>query len=92
MSWNRALLMYEKNGHPEWSGIETCRLFMTSLVPNFVNLVPNFSYSEAKLDEAKKVHGADYEAMLKEAMEDHGRECTRFIASIGFSVTRSLST
>ena len=74
MSWNRALLMYEKSGHPEWSGVDSCKLFMSSLLPEF--MASKVSIDEAKLDAAKEVHGDDYEAMLKEVMEDHGREYT----------------
>ena len=74
MSWNRALLMYEKHGHPEWSGIDSCKLFMSSLLPQFME--SKVSIDEAKLDAAEGVHGGDYEAMLKEVMEDHGREYT----------------
>merc|ERR1712117_40899 len=70
MSWNRALLMYEKHGHPEWSGIDSCKLFMSSLLPQFME--SKVSIDEAKLDAAEGVHGDDYEAMLKEVMEDHG--------------------
>ena len=72
MSWNRALLMYKKHGHPEWSGIDSCKLFMSSLLPQFME--SKVSIDEAKLDAAEGVHGDDYEAMLKEVMEDHGRE------------------
>ena len=85
MSWNRALLMYEKSGHPEWSGIDSCKLFMSSLLPEFVE--SKVSIDEAKLDAAKEVHGDDYEAMLKEMMEDHGRECTTFTSLIDYSAT-----
>ena len=74
MSWNRALLMYEKHGHPEWSGIDSCKLFMSSLLPQFME--SKVSIDEAKLDAAEGVHGDDYESMLKEVMEDHGREYT----------------
>ena len=85
MSWNRALLMYEKSGHPEWSGVDSCKLFMSSLLPEF--MASKVSIDEAKLDAAKEVHGDDYEAMLKEMMEDHGRECTTFTSLIDYSAT-----
>ena len=79
MSWNRALLMYEKHGHPEWSGIDSCKLFMSSLLPQFME--SKVSIDEAKLDAAEGVHGGDYEAMLKEVMEDHGREYAHVVRS-----------
>ena len=91
MSWNRALLMYEKSGHPEWSGVDSCKLFMSSLLPEF--MASKVSIDEAKLDAAKEVHGDDFDAMLKEMMEDHGRECThaRFTALIDHSVNYSVT-
>ena len=88
MSWNRALLMYEKHGHPEWSGIDSCKLFMSSLLPQFME--SKVSIDEAKLDAAEGVHGDDYEAMLKEVMEDHGREYSLQLLSIILSLLRHL--
>jgi hypothetical protein len=72
MSWSRVVLMYGRNDHASWSGSNTCRLFMSTLQKDLIDA--KVDIEEAKLDAAEELYGGDDEEMLREQMEDHGRE------------------
>ena len=75
MSWERVVLMYGKNDHASWSGSNTCRLFMSGLQSYLMDA--KIEIEEAKLDAAESLYEGNNTRMLREQMEDHGRECIR---------------
>ena len=72
-NWSKVALAYNKNGATNWSGNNTCFLFMSSIVE--VAKGKNITMDTVRLDETDKLYPNDPKKMLEEQkalFDDYG--------------------